>query len=61
VKQIGLLFIGLTVAVFANGQIVKIQAGTSISKLEWKLNDNSFFDEALIGYSMFAGIDYLNK
>jgi hypothetical protein len=63
-KKIGLLLIGLTIAVLTNGQIVKFQGGTSISKLEWKLNDNdvaSFFDEALIGYSMFAGIDYINK
>jgi hypothetical protein len=63
-KRIGLLLIVLTIAVFANGQIVKIQGGTSISKLDWQfkgINVDSPWDETLIGYSIFAGIDYLDK
>ena len=61
-KKIGLLLIGLIITIFANGQIVKIQGGTSISKLEWKLNDAvAFFEKTLIGYSIFAGIDYFDK
>ena len=62
-KRIELLLIGLTIAIFANGQIVKIQGGTSISKLDWdvKGSDWVMFNEALIGYSIFAGIDYIDK
>ncbi len=54
----------MTVAIFANGQIVKIQGGTSISKLNWEapsIGNSSLFDEILIGYSIFAGIDYFDK
>jgi hypothetical protein len=60
-KKIGLLLIGLTIAIFANGQTLKIQGGTSISKLEWEAFNNTFFDQTLIGYSIFAGIDYFDK
>ncbi len=61
-KKIGLLVVGLTISIFVNGQIVKFQGGTSISKLDWKLNNApSLFDETLIGCSIFAGIDYLDK
>jgi len=62
-KKIGLLLIGLTITVITNGQILKIQGGTSISTLDWKLNgiDVRAFEKTLIGYSFFAGIDYLDK
>jgi hypothetical protein len=62
-KKIGLLLIGLTITIFANGQIVKVQGGTSISKLDWKLQgqNRGLFDKTLIGYSIFAGIDYFDK
>jgi len=60
-RKTGLLLIGLIIAFFTNGQIVKIQGGTSISKLDWKLNEVDMFDESLIGYSLFAGIDYFDK
>ena len=62
-KKAGLLLIVLTIAVFANGQIVKIQGGTSFSKLDWNLKGTnlSLWDEMFIGYSIFAGIDYLDK
>ena len=62
-KKIGLLIIGLTITFFANGQVVKFQGGTSFSTLDWKLNsiDVNIFDKTLIGYSIFAGIDYFDK
>lgn len=63
-KKTGLLLIGLTFAFLTNAQTLKIQGGTSISKLDWQLkgtNINSFYDETFIGYSIFAGIDYLDK
>ena len=57
------MLIGLTITIFANGQIVKVQGGTSISKLDWNLDGFywGLFDETLIGYSLFAGIDYFDK
>ena len=62
-KKIGLLIIGLTITFFANGQVVKLQGGTSFSTLDWKLNSIDFkiFDKTLIGYSIFVGIDYFDK
>ena len=63
-KKTALLLIGLTIALFANGQIIKIQGGTSISTLDWKwkgVGMPSLFNERLIGYSIFAGIDYFDK
>ncbi len=63
-KKTGLLLIGLTMAILTNGQTLKIQGGTSISKLDWQLkgiNIDPFYNETLIGYSIFAGLDYLDK
>lgn len=63
-KKTGLLFIGLTFAILTNGQMIKIQGGTSISKLDWQLKGvdiGPFYNEAMIGYSIFAGLDYLDK
>ena len=62
-KKIVLLLVGLTITIFANGQIVKVQGGTSISEIDWKLNgfNSGLFNEKLIGYSIFAGIDYFDK
>jgi hypothetical protein len=59
----------LTFAVFSNAQIVKIQGGTSISSLNWQdkvssiyqMPAPSYYDDNLIGYSIYAGIDYLDK
>jgi hypothetical protein len=43
--------------------IIKIQPGTSFSKLDWKIGDWDLhpFNETLIGYSVFAGIDYFDR
>ena len=64
-KKIGLFLIGLTITVFANGQIVKIQGGPSFSQLDLKFNriDGGVYrnNETMIGYSIFAGIDYMDK
>ncbi|NLD50204.1 MAG: PorT family protein [Clostridiaceae bacterium] len=63
-KKAVLLLFGLTIAIFTNGQTIKIQGGTSISKLDWKLkgtNIDPLYNETLIGYSIFAGLDYLDK
>ena len=63
-KRTGLLLIGLTIAILTNGQTIKIQGGTSISQLDWKINGTnvgSLYNETLIGCSFFAGLDYLDK
>ncbi len=63
-KKIALLLIGLTFAILTNGQTLKIQGGTSFSKLDWQLKGlkiDPFYNETLIGYSFFAGLDYLDK
>jgi len=63
-KKAVLFLIGLTCAILTYGQTVKIQGGTSISNLDWKLKGVDvapFLDENLIGYSVFAGVEYLDK
>jgi hypothetical protein len=47
----------------AFGQIVNFQGGTSISKLDWEINNmgNDYFNEPIVGYSFFLGIDYCNN
>ena len=59
-KKIGLLLIGLTFVILLNGQTIKIQGGTSISKLDWQ-NANQLNNKKLIGHSVFAGLDYFDK
>jgi len=59
-KKTGLLLIGMTFAILLNGQTIKIQGGTSISKLTWK-NAGLLYNEKFIGHSVFAGLDYLDK
>jgi len=63
-KQFALLFIGLFIISLSFGQMVKIQAGPSFSELDWKINGTtvgSLYNKTLVGYSVFAGIDYLDK
>ncbi|MDR0231092.1 MAG: PorT family protein [Dysgonamonadaceae bacterium] len=63
-KKVGLLLIGLIITIFANGQIVKIQFGTSISKMNGEITNidvNSLYDETFIGYPIFVGIDYFDR
>ena len=63
-KKTGLLLVGLIIAILTNAQTVKIQGGTSLSQLDWQINGTnvgSLYNETLIGYSFFAGVDYLDK
>ncbi len=62
-KQLKLLVFGLLLSNLAIGQTVKIQTGTTWSKLDWKIGnlDLAPYNETLIGYSVFAGIDYLEN
>jgi len=63
-KLLGLFLISMTITILANGQTIKIQAGTSISNLDWKykgITVDPIYKESLIGYSFFAGMDYFEK
>jgi len=63
-KKIIIVIVGLLFTQLTYGQIITIKAGTSFSKLEWKLDKINLdppYKETLIGLSIFAGIDYLNK
>jgi hypothetical protein len=42
-----------------NGQHIKIQTGTTLSKLDWQ--NLGLYNETLIGHSLLAGIDYLEN
>ncbi len=62
-KQFKLLVFGLLLSSLASGQTVKIQTGTTISKLDWEIGNMNLapYKETLIGYSVFAGIEYLEN
>ena len=64
-KRLGLLLIGLTMVILLKGQTIKVQGGVSISELDYLIKGNfpsvSIYDEKLISYSLFAGLDYLDK
>ncbi len=48
---------------FSYAQILKLQAGTSLSKLDWTVNNMNVapYNKTMVGYSLFAGMDYLDK
>ena len=58
-KKTGLILTGLIIAILTHAQTIKIQGGPSFSKLNW--GSPSLYDKTLTGYSVFAGIDYLNS
>ncbi len=63
-KRTGLILIGLTITILINGQTIKLQGGTSISKLNWELkgiNVDPFYHETLIDYSIFVGLDFFEE
>lgn len=62
-KQLILFSLFLTPSVIANGQVVKIQNGIGLSRLNWELNDfgNSGYDDYVVGYAGFFGVEYLSK
>jgi hypothetical protein len=62
-KHLNLLVFGLLLSNLAFGQTLKIQTGTTLSQLDWKLGilDIDPYSETMIGYSVFAGMDYLEN
>ncbi|MDR2039520.1 MAG: PorT family protein [Bacteroidales bacterium] len=62
-KNLKLLVLGLFLSNLTFGQVVKIQTGTTFSKLDWVIGNSAFalFNETLVGYSIFAGMDYFEK
>ena len=62
-KNLKLLVFGLLLSNLSYGQIVKIQAGPSFSVLDWRTDNMPIipYDDVLIGYSVTAGIDYLDS
>ncbi len=64
-KRIPLLLVMLLFISYSYGQTFTVQAGPSFSRLDWKININStdtnLFNKILVGYSVFAGCDYLEK
>lgn len=62
-KHLKLLAFGLILSNLSFGQIIKIQTGATLSKFDWKIGnlDLEPFNETLIGYSVFAGMDYFEK
>lgn len=62
-KRLGLLLVGLTISILTHGQMINIQGGATLSKLDWQIGSiqTELFNETLIGYSFFAGLDYLDK
>ena len=62
-KRLSLFVFALLLSNLVFGQTIHIQAGTSLSKLDWQINqvNMDIFNEALIGSSVFAGMDYFEK
>ena len=48
---------------FANGQLLKFQAGVSGSSLDWKIVNGTVqqYKQKITGHSIFIGLDYLQK
>ncbi|MDY0198585.1 MAG: outer membrane beta-barrel protein [Tenuifilaceae bacterium] len=62
-KHLKLLVLGLILSNLSFGQIIKVQTGATFSNLDWKIGslDLEPFNETLIGYSVFTGVDYFDK
>jgi hypothetical protein len=61
-KRIFLIGFLWSIWICSFGQILKIQVGTSLSSLDWKLNTwGSQFSKTLVGFSGSIGIDYFAK
>ena len=65
-RKIILIIAGIVICNLTFGQIVNFQIGTSISSLRDKVNNTCFctfakYDKNLVGYAVFAGVDYLDK
>lgn len=62
-KKIITLLLTVVITSVTYGQTLNIKGGISISKLNWEVGpfDFSTNTKPLIGYSFFAGIDFLNR
>ena len=62
-KRLSIFIIGLLISKIIFAQTINLQGGPSFSKLDWPtpFSDNSVYDQSLIGYSLFLGLEYLNK
>ncbi|MBN2485572.1 MAG: outer membrane beta-barrel protein [Bacteroidales bacterium] len=62
-KKILASIIFVSVFCSLNAQVIKLQVGTSISKLDWKIptTNDQLYDMAFTGNSFFLGIDYLKN
>lgn len=61
-KQIVFILLGLMISSLTFGQTIKLQTGVSLSQLDWKYTGVSIdpvYNETFIGYSVLAGIDYM--
>ena len=62
-KKAILFFTGIVIVSSINCQVIKLQAGKTFSKLDWKnqVTNTQTFKDVFIGNSAFLGIDYLFK
>lgn len=62
-KKLLLLFIALLYIQVSFGQVFRLQAGPTISNLEWSIENIRRIgtDRSLTGKSVFIGLDYLNS
>ena len=63
-KKTTFLFYFIILSFFANSQTIKLQVGTSISRLDWQTSGFStspLYDEIMIGPSLLIGVDYLER
>lgn len=59
-KNYFLLIIGLFFAQICFSQTINIQAGKSLSSIDWEFGEYSLYNKHKIGYSVFAGLDFLD-
>lgn len=59
-KSIVFAIIFLLFALTSSAQIVKISAGSSFSKLDWKINNTKLFEKGATSFTGGIGIEYLN-
>ncbi len=62
-KRITIIFIGLFISVISIGQNAHIEGGVSFSNLKWEIPyaRQHVLDEQIVGYSVFVGLDYLDR
>ncbi len=63
-KRIGIFLLLFMFVALAHAQTFNVQAGTSISKLNWELstlNTKSIYNKTLLSYSVLMGVNYIDK